>query len=101
MLRNLYTRRIRIPSTCLYLDREQSIGHMKKSERDKHKSVRTTDLCRRRHHTKSAEGVVQQSFIDVLVQISNEQIGPDVKLLLIRRCLVSEKHSIVRMTRGM
>jgi len=41
------------------------------------------------HETERAERVIQQTFVHILVKASNEQVGSDIQLLLIRGCLES------------
>lgn len=53
----------------------------------------------RRHHTKRAERVVKQPFIDVLVQRSDEQIRTHVELLLIRGGLRYDRKTYERLSR--
>ena len=52
-------------------------------------NAQLADLCCRRHHSKRTERIIQQSLVNILVQIPNEQVRADVKLLFVRRCLIN------------
>jgi hypothetical protein len=50
--------------------------------------LRRAYLGRCRHYAERAKCIVQQPFVDVLVQTSDEEVGANVQLLFIRGCLI-------------
>lgn len=87
MIQSLYMKQSHNLLTVQGLDRGQSRSEETMFREGIQVRMYTTHLCCGGHNAECAECVIQKSLVDVLVQVSDEQIRSDIKLLLVRGCL--------------